>query len=81
MAAATALAAYPSPAADFITVAGTPGSSMELFNQFGHRVQQVEMAPVQRQQLDVRALPAGVYYLRNAATGQSTRFVKAAGAQ
>jgi hypothetical protein len=76
---ATPLMAYPSPATDFITVAGATGSSIGLFNQFGHRLQEVEVTPVQRQQIDVRNLPAGVYFLRNAATGQSTRFVKDAG--
>lgn len=76
--AATELAAYPSPATDYITVAGAAGTSIGLFNQFGHRLQEVEMATLQRQQLDVRALPAGVYFLKNSATGQSTRFVKAA---
>jgi hypothetical protein len=75
------LAAYPSPAAELLTVTGTAGTSLGVFNQFGQKVQEAKTPLDQRQQLDIRHLPNGVYFLRDLSTGQSTRFVKAAGAR
>ncbi|MDO7854202.1 T9SS type A sorting domain-containing protein [Hymenobacter convexus] len=74
----TELAAYPSPAAEMLTVAGAAGTSFGVFNQFGQKVQEAKVTLELGQQLDVRSLPNGVYFLRDMATGQSTRFVKAA---
>jgi hypothetical protein len=72
------LAAYPSPAAELLTVTGSTGTSLAVFNQFGQRMQEAKMTLEPRQQLDVRSLPNGVYFLKDLSTGQSTRFVKVA---
>ena len=77
----TELVAYPSPAAEMLTVAGTAGTTFGVFNQFGQKVQEAKLTLESRQQLDVRSLPNGVYFLRDLTTGQSTRFVKAASAR
>jgi hypothetical protein len=71
-----ALDAYPSPATDIVTVAGPAGTVVRVFDQLGHQVRSVEIAPTQVQQLDVRSLPNGVYVVQNAATGERTKFVK-----
>ncbi|MDO7846044.1 T9SS type A sorting domain-containing protein [Hymenobacter sp. M29] len=74
----TELVAYPSPAAETLTVAGAAGTSFGVFNQYGQKLQEAKLTLEPRQQLDVRSLPNGVYFLRDLTTGQSTRFVKAA---
>ncbi|RZK30046.1 MAG: T9SS type A sorting domain-containing protein [Hymenobacter sp.] len=73
---ATALAAYPTLATTTLTVTGPAGMHLNVFNQQGQQVQVADIAASQMQQLDVHSLPSGIYFLRDAATGQSTRFVK-----
>ncbi|MFD2720762.1 T9SS type A sorting domain-containing protein [Hymenobacter monticola] len=75
---AAELAAYPSPAVETLTVTGAAGASFGVFNQFGQKLLEAKMTLEQRQQLDVRSLPNGVYFLKDLSTGQSTRFVKTA---
>jgi hypothetical protein len=75
------LAAYPSPATETLTVTAPAGASLAVFNQFGQKMQEVKPALEERQQLDVRSLPNGVYFLKDLSTGQSTRFVKTASAR
>lgn len=70
------LGAYPSPAAGVLIITAAAGTHLGIFNQLGQQVQTADMAAAQTQELDVSALPSGVYYLRDAATGQSTRFLK-----
>ncbi|NML64161.1 T9SS type A sorting domain-containing protein [Hymenobacter sp. RP-2-7] len=69
------LAAYPSPAAATLTVASAAATQVTIFDQLG-RLQQSATLAGGPQQVDVSSLPAGVYYLREASTGQSVRFVK-----
>ncbi|WP_375416679.1 T9SS type A sorting domain-containing protein [uncultured Hymenobacter sp.] len=76
--AAAHLRVYPNPAAETLTVAGPVGARLEVVDQLGRRVPGISLVA---QQLDVRDLPDGIYFLRNAATGQNTKFVKAAGVQ
>jgi hypothetical protein len=72
---AAQLAAYPSPVAATLFVV-TPGeAALQVLNSQGQVVQRVAVVAGQ-QQLDVSFLPTGIYYLRDATTGQITRFVK-----
>ncbi|MVN75807.1 T9SS type A sorting domain-containing protein [Hymenobacter sp. HMF4947] len=73
-----ALAAYPSPATETLTVTGPAGAHFVVLDQLGRQVQHVDMV-LNQQQIDVRNLPAGSYFLQDAATGKSTRFIKATG--
>lgn len=73
------LAAYPSPATGILTVTGQAGTHVSIVNQLGHEVQRAEISVAQVQQLDVRSLPNGIYFVRNAATGERTKFVKTNG--
>jgi hypothetical protein len=75
----TALVAYPSIATETLTIAGTSNSHLGIFDQMGQQVQIADLAATQSPQVDVRGLPSGVYFLRDAATGQSTRFIKSNG--
>jgi len=75
-AATAVLAAYPSPATTTLLVASPTTTQLSFYDQQGQLVQQATLAAGQ-QPLDVSGLPAGVYYLRAADTGQSVRFVKA----
>ncbi len=75
----TGLVAYPSPATETLTIAGPVGAHVGVFDQLGRQVQQTQLSFAQGQQLDVRSLPNGVYYLQNTATGERTKFVKAGG--
>ena len=70
------LTAYPSPATSTLPVASATGGRLQLLSARGELVRQYTVAAGQ-QPLDISSLPAGIYYLRNVATGQSTRFVKA----
>lgn len=72
---AAALATYPNPATSTLFIASPGAARRALFNSQGQLVRQIALAAGQ-QRLDVSNLPAGIYYLRDAATGQSTRFVK-----
>jgi hypothetical protein len=74
-----ALAAYPSPATDRVTVAGPAGTVVRVFDQVGHQVRRVEISPAQVQQLDVRSLPNGVYFVQNVSTGERSKFLKVNG--
>ena len=74
-AASTGLVAYPNPATNVLTVNGPAGTHFTVLNQLGQQVQAADIAEAQ-QQLDVSGLPGGVYFVRDAATGQRTRFVK-----
>ena len=71
------LAAYPSLATETLTVEGTTGTQLSILDHTGKQVHLAVLAANASQQIDVRGLPGGVYFLRDAATGQSTRFVKA----
>lgn len=78
-AAAASLAAYPIPAAATLTVTGAaPGAALDIFDQAGRPVQRVA-APGAQAPLDVRHLATGIYFVRDATTGQQVRFVKVAG--
>lgn len=70
------LAAYPTLATTTINITGPVGMHLGLFDQQGQQVQVADIASAQPQQLDVSRLPGGVYFLRDAATGHSTRFIK-----
>lgn len=76
---ATILTAYPTLATHTLTVTGPAGAHLSVFNQQGQQVQVADIAASQTQQLNVGNLPAGMYFLRDAATGQSTRFFKTGG--
>ena len=73
---AAQLTAYPSPVATTLFVVNPGEAALQLLNSQGQVVQRTALAAGQ-QQLDVSFLPTGIYYLRDATTGQSTRFVKA----
>lgn len=74
-AAPAALRAYPSPTAGPLRVAGAVGTQFSVFDHLGHLVQR-SYAPAYLAPLDVQALPAGLYFLQDDATGQRTRFLK-----
>lgn len=71
------LQAYPSPASDALTVTGAVGALLVVLNQQGQPVQQLTLTTC-AQQLSLGSLPEGLYWIRDVATGQRTRFVKAA---
>lgn len=68
------LQAYPSPAAATLTLSCPGGSSLDLYDQQGRLLRRLAAGP---QQLDVSTLPAGLYVLHEASTGQRLRFEKA----
>ena len=72
------LTAYPTLATDVLHVAGHAGTHFAVFDQQGQQVQVADISASQRQ-LDVSSLPGGIYFLRDAATGQSARFIKSSG--
>lgn len=71
------LAAYPNPATETLTITGATGP-IGLFDHLGRQLQVASIPLSAGQQLDVRSLPNGVYYLRDATAGTNTKFVKAA---
>jgi hypothetical protein len=73
---ATSLVAYPSPATDHLTVAGSAGPHLTIIDQLGRPVRRARLESEQPQ-LDVRDLPGGLYFLQDEATGQRIRFTKA----
>jgi len=73
------LTAYPTLATHTLNITGPAGTHLNIFNQQGKQVQVADIAASQQQQLDVSGLPGGVYFLRDATTGLSARFVKAGG--
>lgn len=72
------LGVYPNPATVTVVVTGAVGTRFALFDQMGRQLQTGEVLPGALPALDVRALPDGVYFVRDLATGRSSRFVKAA---
>lgn len=75
------LAVYPSPATEAVTIAGAPGTRFAVVDRLGRQLRTSEIPAGAQPALDVRTLPAGVYFVRNLATGSSTRFVKAGAAE
>ena len=73
------LTAYPTLATHTLNITGPAGARLHVFNQQGKQVHIADIAANQQQQLDVSGLPEGMYFLRDVATGQSARFVKANG--
>jgi len=73
------LTAYPTLATSVVNVAGPADMHLSIFDQQGQQVQVADISANQRQQLDVSNLPSGMYFLRDAATGQSARFIKSSG--
>ncbi|GAB2864643.1 hypothetical protein GCM10027044_26800 [Hymenobacter ruber] len=72
------LAVYPSPATENVVITGAVGTRYALFDQLGRQLQAGEVQNGAGPVLDVRALPGGVYFVRDLSTGSSTRFVRAA---
>ncbi|MDO7873721.1 T9SS type A sorting domain-containing protein [Hymenobacter sp. ASUV-10] len=65
--------AYPSPANESLTLKNLRGTA-ELYNAQGRVVRQQQLPAVGPATLDIRALPAGLYYLKGMdATGQAVR--------
>jgi hypothetical protein len=73
------LTVYPTLATHTLNITGPAGTHLNVFNQQGKHVHAADIAASQQQQLDVSGLPGGVYFLRDAATGLTARFVKAGG--
>ena len=73
------LTAYPTLATHTLNITGPAGTHLCVFNQQGKQVQVADIAAGQQQQLDVSGLPGGVYFLRDATSGLTARFVKAGG--
>ena len=70
------LLVYPSPATETVVVTGAVGTRFALFDHLGRQLQTGEVMAGARPVLDVRALPGGVYFVRDLNTGSSTRFVR-----
>jgi hypothetical protein len=73
---ATRLLAYPSPTIGPLTVAGAAGGHFIILDQLGRPVRRATTTPSQPQ-LDVSSLPAGLYFVQDASTGQRVKFLKA----
>jgi hypothetical protein len=73
------LTAYPTLATHTLHITGPAGTHLHILDQQGKQVQAADIAASQQQQLDVSGLPGGVYFLRDASTGLTARFVKASG--
>lgn len=71
------LAAYPSPATEWLTVAGPVGTVFTVVDQSGRRVGGGTITAARLPQLDVSNLPVGLYVVQDAATGKRTKFMKA----
>jgi hypothetical protein len=71
------LAAYPSPTVETLTVTGPAGTPFTIVNHLGQPVHSAILPPSQRQQVDVRGLPSGIYYVREG-SGKSQKFIKIA---
>ena len=72
------LGVYPNPATENVVITGAVGTRFAIFDQLGRQLQTGEVLAGARPVLDVRALPGGVYHVRDLSTGSSTRFVRAA---
>lgn len=66
---ALVLLAYPNPSTGLVTIAGPPHTRFTIVNRLGQVVQQGEMGVANTCQVDLRGLPASVYFLREEATG------------
>ena len=66
---ALVLLAYPNPSTGLLTVAGPPHTRFTIVNRLGQVVQRGEMGVANTSQVDLRGLPASVYFLREEATG------------
>ncbi|MFD1872764.1 T9SS type A sorting domain-containing protein [Hymenobacter bucti] len=73
------LTAYPTIATTSVQVSGPAGAHLTVFDEQGKQVHAADLAANQPQPLDVSGLPGGLYFLRDAATGLSTRFIKSSG--
>ncbi|RSK51138.1 T9SS type A sorting domain-containing protein [Hymenobacter rigui] len=71
--AASELAVFPVPAGTQITISGPAGIPFQIINQLG---QAVRVGTVGGDPVSLAELPAGVYIVRNEATGRNTRFLK-----
>jgi hypothetical protein len=71
------LVVYPSLATETVVITGAVGTRYALLDQLGRQLQTGEVPASPRPVLDVRALPSGVYFVRDLGTGRSTRFVRA----
>ncbi|WP_022824880.1 T9SS type A sorting domain-containing protein [Hymenobacter norwichensis] len=69
----SALSAYPNPTSTQLTLRGPLGTPYQLLNQLG---QVVRTGQLSAQPLDVQALSAGLYLLRDQISGRTTKFVK-----
>jgi hypothetical protein len=67
------LLASPNPTTSSFTLHGPAGTPYHLLNQLG---QVVRTGKVSAQPLDVHALPAGLYLLRDATSGRTSKLVK-----
>ena len=74
---ALVLLAYPNPSTGLLTVAGPPHTRFTIVNRLGQVVQRGEMGVANTSQVDLRGLPASVYFLRGEATGAVVKIVLA----
>jgi hypothetical protein len=72
-ASSSVLSAYPNPTSSQLTLRGPLGTPYQLLNQLG---QVVRTGRVSAQALNVQALPAGLYLLRDTTSGYTTKLVK-----
>ena len=69
------LRAYPNPSTGLLTLAGSPHTRFTIVNRLGQVIQQGETGVAMTSQVDLRGLPAGVYFLREEATGAVVKIV------
>lgn len=74
---AIALQAYPNPTNGLLTLMGPLNTHFTLVNSLGKVVQQGELALSQTYELDFSHQPAGLYFLRDQATGATVKVTKA----
>ncbi|MDF7811483.1 T9SS type A sorting domain-containing protein [Hymenobacter sp. YC55] len=70
---AAPLTVSPNPTSSQLTLHGPAGTPYQLLNQLG---QVVRSGKISAQPLDVQALPAGLYLLRDATSGRTSKLVK-----
>jgi hypothetical protein len=72
----------PNPAGDFITITLKPsegfelseGSEIQIYNTLGEKVMTVEQTFLSVQQINISALPKGIYFVK--VGGETAKFVK-----
>ena len=69
------LLAYPNPTTGLLTVAGPAHARFTIVNRLGQVMQQGETGVAMTSQVDLRGLPASVYFLREEATGAVVKIV------